>query len=298
MTALEGLRRRIESVEELASIVRTMKVLAAVQMHAYERAARRLTRFDETVELGFQVLLRRLPLERVAPTGGAPGRIAAVVLGTDQGMCGAFNDRIVSFARRWFEEGREVERGPVLVVGRRAADLLAETELAPEVVLAAPSSAAAVTALVEELLVRLEAWRAAERFDRLFVFHNRRGVQRRASPQLLQHLPLPATWLHELASRPWAGPSLPATMLDPDVLLHELLHQRLFGSLYRAAVESLDSENLSRLDAMQSAQDNIAELLDVLRDAFRHERQAAITAELLDIVSGYETTRGVSAGAG
>lgn len=290
MSTLEGLRRQIRSTEELGSIVRTMKSLAAGRIRQLERAAQSLARFDETVELGFHVLLRRLDATELDPGDGGR-RVCAVVLGSAQGMSGPFNDRIVTFVDRWLgARAEELERGPVLVVGHRTADLMQDTAVVPDLVLTAPSSLAAVTGVVDELLIRAEDLRAQDRFDRLLVFHNRRIEGSLASPRAVQHLPLPASWLRELARRPWEGPSLPTFTLEPGALLSELIRQRLFGSLWRSMVESLESESASRLEAMQAAEKNVADLLEELRAAFRQERQASITAELLDILSGYEVS--------
>ena len=75
---------------------------------------------------------------------------------------------------------------------------------------------------------------------------------------------------------------------DWDALLSALVQQHLFVALHRAIAQSLVAENASRLAAMHAAERNIDERLHVLRGQFHRERQAALTTELLDIVSGYE----------
>jgi F-type H+-transporting ATPase subunit gamma len=76
--------------------------------------------------------------------------------------------------------------------------------------------------------------------------------------------------------------------MDRDVLIGRLLHQYLFVMLFRACAESQASEHASRLTAMQSAERNLDERLVDVTTAFRRARQETITAELLDVVSGYE----------
>jgi len=75
-------------------------------------------------------------------------------------------------------------------------------------------------------------------------------------------------------------------------LLSKLIHQYLFVSLFRACAESQASEHASRLSAMKSAQRNLDDRLNEVSMQFRHARQTEITAELLDIVSGFETIVG------
>jgi F-type H+-transporting ATPase subunit gamma len=75
--------------------------------------------------------------------------------------------------------------------------------------------------------------------------------------------------------------------MDVDQLFSSLVRQYLFFTLYRAFVESLASENASRLMSMQAAEKNIEEHLNDLNAQFHRQRQAAITSELLDVVTGF-----------
>ena len=76
--------------------------------------------------------------------------------------------------------------------------------------------------------------------------------------------------------------------MEPERLFSALFQQHFFVGLYRACAESLASENASRLAAMQVAEKNIEERLFDLKATFQQQRQDTITAELLDIVSGFE----------
>ena len=76
--------------------------------------------------------------------------------------------------------------------------------------------------------------------------------------------------------------------MESEKLAAALFRQYFFVSLYNACAESLKSENISRLAAMQMAEKNIAERLSELNREFNHQRQTTITEELLDIVSGFE----------
>lgn len=74
-------------------------------------------------------------------------------------------------------------------------------------------------------------------------------------------------------------------------MLSELIRQHLFSVLHRAFAESLASENAARLAVMQAAEKNIDERLDHLTTRFHQQRQAGITEELLDVMSGFEALR-------
>src|SRR5271166_5860706 len=99
MEALEALKKTIAVTEELQSLVKTMKVLAGVNIRQYERAAHAVAEYNRTVEMGLQIALRRLPPGLVmSPQSG--GKLGAIVFGSDQGMCGQLNDQVVQHAAR------------------------------------------------------------------------------------------------------------------------------------------------------------------------------------------------------
>ena len=92
--------------------------------------------------------------------------------------------------------------------------------------------------------------------------------------------------------------SLPTFTADWHRLFSALIRQHLFVALYRALAESLASENAARLASMQAAERNIEEHLAGLTARYHQERQESITAELLDIVAGFETLEGEKAARG
>jgi F-type H+-transporting ATPase subunit gamma len=77
--------------------------------------------------------------------------------------------------------------------------------------------------------------------------------------------------------------------MDRSALFSSLVRQYLFITLFHTFAESLAAENASRLAAMQAAEKNIQDQLDQLNFAFQQDRQNTITAELLDIIAGFET---------
>lgn len=86
----------------------------------------------------------------------------------------------------------------------------------------------------------------------------------------------------------WPSRSIPLYTLTTGELFNHLIRQYFFIILFRAFIESMASENASRLTTMQKAEQNIEERLENLNAQFNHQRQKAITDELLDIVAGFE----------
>ena len=112
------------------------------------------------------------------------------------------------------------------------------------------------------------------------------------TPSTLPLLPLDNERLRQLMEKKWTGTSLPYSAIAPDKLFSALVQQYLFVAIYRAQVQSLASEQASRLHSLQQAEKNIQEHLDELTGRYRTVRQSVITSELLDLVAGFRTVAG------
>ena len=289
METLEALQKTIGALEELQSVVKTMKTLAAVNIRQYEQAAGSLSEFNRAVELGLQATLRLLP-ENPRLTSDTPqGRVGCIVVGSDQGMCGALNERVVSYTLEALRErGVKREGRTIIAVGLRVTTRLEDAGEFIEHSLPVPGSAEGVTSFVQNLTIATEEWRTRHGVGRILLFYNRFLSGASYQPHLVQLLPLDPQWVRTLRQTPWPSHALPFVTMNPDRLFSRLIQQHLFVSLHRALCESLASENASRLASMQNAERNITERLDELHGEFHQQRQTAITGELLDILSGFE----------
>ena len=294
MPALEALRHTLATVGELRSIVRTMKALAAVSIHQYERAVAALTDYDRAVRRGLVVVLGELAAEVGAldiglasvlddpPPGGKPVT-GAIVFGSDHGLCGRFNEALAEYVAETLRESATACR--VLAVGVRQAAALEERSLVPEQQFYTPAAASAIHQTVRRILPLLEQWRAGG-VTQVLLFHNRHRGGESHEPASTRLLPLDPDTLRRQPSAP--SRSLPGYAVGRAALLAALLREWLFVELFRACAESLASEHASRLLAMQAAERDIADRLAELNIAYRQQRQEAITAELLDVVAGFE----------
>ncbi|MCB5285378.1 MAG: F0F1 ATP synthase subunit gamma [Candidatus Cloacimonetes bacterium] len=286
---LESMRRRISTAEDLYGVVRVMKAMAASSVRQYEAAVESLAEYNRTIEAGLQIALRHRP-EFIAPEVAVGMRTMVVVFGSDQGMCGAFNEQVTAFALKQLDTlGNERGDTAVLVVGARAAGRLEDAGCTLVQRLSMPSSIAGVSPAVHNLLLAVEALRFSDNIDRLLVIHHRPGAFTDSRLQALQLLPVDRAWLDHLANRDWNSRSLPTFSIQWRELFSSLIRQHLFVALYRAFAESLASENASRLASMQAAERNIEGHLRQLQLDYHQGRQESIQAELLDIVASFET---------
>ncbi len=293
MQTIESLRRKIENAEDLLSVVTTMKALAAVNIRHYERAVESLVEYNRTVEMGLHIVLSAQDGHGVTAKPASYHRLGAILFGSDQGLCGQFNDRIATHALDVLE-GRpeQADHTTLLSVGGRTAALLEEARLPAQEILPTPGGLAGITPLVQDLLVHIEHWRADEDIDHVLIFHNRPLGGAMYAPITTQLLPLDLDWLQSLEEERWPSKTLPTFTMEWDRLFAALIRQYMFVALYRASAESLASEDAARMASMQNAERNIEERIEELNRRYHNQRQNQITAELLDIVSGYEAVMG------
>jgi len=288
MQSLEGIRKSIASAEDLQSVVKTMKGMAAAGIRRYERAVESVGEYRRTVELGLQAVLAggdRL----VATPQAAPARVAAVVFGSDQGMCGRFNTQIAEHAARALRAyGLAAEATSVLAVGGRIVPMLEAAGLSVADQAAPATSLAGITTLVGELLVTIERWRSPGAADEIVLLHNRPLGGAAYEPHTQKLFPVDLDWLGDLGRRRWPSRALPIHTIEWRRLFASLIREFFHTALFQAAAESLAAENASRLASMQAAERNIDDKLEELTARFRLLRQQTITEELLDITSGFE----------
>lgn len=291
MESAEELQGRIASFHELQSIVRTMKALSAVSIHQYEKSANSLADYFRTVELGLHVVLRYLsrPMEPRARQRGN-GRLAAVVFGSDHGLCGRFNEEVAEHATERMDAVDAPAERLVLAVGARVAAQLEQAGEMVEEDFLVPGSAARITATVQQILVKIDDWQQNAGVDSIYIFYNQHLSGARYRPTGFQLLPVDLRRFRHLEERPWPSRALPTYTMGTPQLLTALLRQYFFVSIFRACAESQASEHGARLAAMQNAEKNLQERLEEITTQFRRVRQEAITSELLDVVSGFEAS--------
>ncbi len=284
-----SLRQKIGSAEDLQSVVRTMKALAASSIGQYEKAVSALADYYRTVELGLGVCFREEAKITVGKQKGKKGAgvIGAVIFGSDQGLVGQFNDIIADYAAR--KLATLPGKAQVWAVGERVHVRLEDTDLSLNRLFTVPNSVKAITPLVGQILVESEKLQSQDESAELYLFYNQPKSKTMYEPVSQRLLPLDEVWISELARLPWPTRNLlPDIMGDSTVTLRALIREYLFVSIFRACADSLASENASRLAAMQRADKNIDELLEELNGTYYRLRQSGIDEELFEVISGFE----------
>jgi F-type H+-transporting ATPase subunit gamma len=291
MPSLKELRNRIGSVKQTQKITSAMKLVAASKLRRAQEQAEASRPFAERMS----DMLANLGAS-VADVEGAPPLLAGtgkdevhlvVVATADRGLCGGFNASIVRGARIRIRELREAgKQVKILCIGRKGRDML-RREFGSLIVDTIEGVGRRRLEFAEAAAVgeRLERMYEAGEFDVCTIVFNR---FRSAITQVLtlqQLIPVePAAVERDVTEARAVYEFEP----DEQTILAELLPRNLAVQLYRALVENAASEQGARMTAMDNATRNAGEMIEQLTLFYNRTRQAQITRELIEIVSGAE----------
>ena len=300
MASLRDIKKHISSVKSIKQITYAMKMVAAARIKRAQGAilasrpfAREMDRLIEDLycELGEEDLsgtvVHELFEER--PAGGT---LCLVLVTADKGLCGSFNTNLLKAAAAWMKEhrGRKI---CAVIVGRKGRDFMRrlkglDLEIVHEMVGIFPKAGYAHAQLLSDALLKLWAERPVESVTLIYNEFKSMMAQRIVTGRLL---PL-ASHIKEsgAADRRKTGDfSFEPRKAD---LLGALLPRHIGAQLYRTLLESQAAELAARMNAMESASKNATELIDGLTLKMNKTRQAMITTELNEIVSGSEALGG------
>lgn len=292
MPSLKDLKNRITSVKSTRKITSAMKMVAASKLRRAQDQAMSARPYAEEMARMLNSLAGKVAIDDESPRllagTGKSEVVLLIVVTSDRGLCGGFNANIVREARRQIglmtKAGKQVK---VYCVGRKGRDLLRRdqadkiigmTEMAAKKQLAF-SSADALTASVLKLF-------DAGQFDEAFVVYNRFKSVISQVVTAKQIIPVQAsTEANDNAS----GESLEYEF-EPDQknILNALLPRNLAVQIFGAMLDSLAGEHGARMTAMDNATRNAGEMIDKLTLNYNRSRQAYITKELIEIISGAE----------
>lgn len=290
MDTLENLRNKTEGAKDLKGVVSAMKAMAASNIVQYETAVGSLDEYYHTIALGIIAYFKAEKVTAIKEKTSAKNKqkevICAIVFGSDQGLVAQFNDSMAEFVSCSLKTlpGKKI----IWAVGERVQLLLLDAGFNTAKLYPVPADINAVTPLVTEILNKSQKSQQKEEATEFYIFHNKPKPGSGYIPVMQRFLPLDEKWKETLQKIQWPTKLQPQIAGGVKPTLIGLINGYLFTSLFKASVESLASENASRLDAMQRAEKNINDLLDELNKKYHQLRQSSIDEELFDVVSGFE----------
>jgi F-type H+-transporting ATPase subunit gamma len=297
MPNLKDLRTRITSVKSTQKITSAMKMVAASKLRRAQMAAEEGRPYAERMTRMLGALTASLPTIEGAPPliagSGGDAVHMIVVMTADRGLCGGFNGSIVRATRQrvraLMDEGKTVK---LLCVGRKGRDAL-NRDYGDLIVdtLENVTRTGADFAGARDIAARLVSMFEAGELDVCMVIYNRfqSAITQVVTPQQLIPFPIPdAHEEEEAASDDAALKALYIMEPSEEAILEELLPRNLSVQIFRALLESYASEQGARMTSMDNASRNAGDMIDNLTLTYNRTRQAFITRELIEIISGAE----------
>ena len=291
MASLKDLRNRINSVKATQKITKAMQMVAAAKLRRAQEAAESARPFAERMDVVIGNLGPQFLGRDDAPTllvgNGKDQRHLFVVAAADRGLCGGFNSSIVRNARQSIKEARsEGKDVKVLCVGQKAydqlrrdnADIIIDTISLREVRQLTFKDAQAIGDRVVAMFEKDE-------FDQCSLFYAQFKSVIAQEPVRKSLIPAELPDVGELSDG-----SSAVYDYEPgeEEILQDLLPRNVSVQIFRALLENAASEQGARMSAMDNATRNAGDMIQKLTLVYNRTRQAQITKELIEIISGAE----------
>jgi len=281
MPALIDIRRRIRSVRSTQQITKAMKMVSAAKLRRAQDAmfaARPYAR--KMMEVLNSLASRAEPDAHPLLEDRPRGRVLMVVITADKGLAGAFNSNIIRTAQRFLADQGGRDEVEMTLVGRRARDFFRRRDVkirAEYVSVFQPLRYETAKKLAHELI---EAFTSRE-VDQVFLVYNefKSVIQQRIVVDRLLPIERHAIRPQEPALDYVYEPS-------PAAIFADILPKHVEVQVWRALLESQAAEHGARMTAMDAATNNASEMIDRLTLYMNKVRQAAITKEIIEVVSG------------
>jgi F-type H+-transporting ATPase subunit gamma len=291
MASLKALKIRINSVKSTQKITKAMKMVAAAKLRRAQEAAEASRPYAERLDRVVASLASRVTVgpqtSKLLAGSGRDDVHLLVVATSDKGLAGAFNTNIVRLARRRFEELRAAGKTvKIYTIGKKARDGLARQYRSDIIHSVEPGDLgkigfAQVQEWAEDLTRRFEAGE----FDVAHLFFSKFVSVLAQEPTAIQLMPVPVAAGDTAATGATASVEYEP---DEEEILADLLPRNVAVQLLRAARENAASEQGSKMTAMDNATRNAGDMINQLTIQYNRTRQAAITTELVEIISGAE----------
>jgi F-type H+-transporting ATPase subunit gamma len=293
MPSLKSIRTQIASKKSTQKITRAMKLVSAAKLRGAQDAITAARPYaNALVEVMAQVSARAGVEAHPLLERREPKRITLVPITSDRGLAGGFNANIIRAATRFIAEHADAEV-TLEIVGKKGRDFFRRRKVTVKHELPGATGATAGEVAREVGSVAVDAFVNGQT-DAVYLVYNefKSAVQQRVVIEPL--LPVTAAQVGgaPAGAAPAAAPIDFAYEPSKKELLDVLLPQFVDSQVHRALLESVASEFGARMTAMENATNNAKEMIAGLTLKYNRVRQAAITKELMEIVSGAEALKG------
>jgi F-type H+-transporting ATPase subunit gamma len=298
MPSLKDIRSRIDSTKNTQQITRAMKMTSAAKLRRAQINIVNLRPYAQTLlSLIADISVTKRVEHPLLQTGveaetSAGKKLLLVVLTSDRGLCGAFNTNISKTAERFVRNhGSKYSKIDYFFVGRKGSDYFRRRDVKPvETILnlAKDVSFTMASGVAETLM---NAFMAGH-YDEIRVIYNefKSAIQQEVISETL--LPIDVEKAATLGKGTGGFPTDMIFEPEPEMMIDDLIKKHFHVQVYRCMSESVASEHGARMTAMENATKNAGEMISLLTLTYNKLRQASITTELIEIVSGAEALKG------
>ena len=289
MASLDDLKKRIASVKSTQKITKAMKMVAAAKLRRAQESAEKGRPYSEKMNNVILNLSNGISDKANAPrllSGTGQDKVhLCVVMTSDRGLCGGFNSNIIKKAKNYFSnilnEGKDLK---IITVGSKGNDQLkrAYGDKIIENISFKESKNANYFDADKVGKIVIKKFDSGE-FDICTIFYNQFKNVITQIPQAQQIIPLNNDEEKNNSEESYEFEP------DEDEILGNLLPKNISTQIFKAMLENSASEQGSRMSAMDNATRNAGEMVDKLTIEYNRSRQAAITKELIEIISGAES---------
>ncbi len=290
MPSLDDLRKRIKSVKSTQKITKAMKMVAAAKLRKAQENAEKGRPYSEKMNniilnLSNSITDKENAPKLLAGTGNEKIHLC-IMLTADRGLCGGFNTNIVKKAKSFFEKIKSEEKSlKIITVGSKGYDQLKRV-YGNQIIEKISFKDSKVANYLDAEIVGKKIIELFEKnaFDMCTIFYNQFKNVITQIPQEQQIIPLKSNEIkkNSVEDNYEFEP-------EEDEILSNLLPKNISTQIFKAMLENSASEQGSRMSAMDNATRNAGELVDKLTINYNRSRQAAITKELIEIISGAES---------
>ena len=291
MPSLDDLKKRIKSVKSTQKITKAMKMVAAAKLKKAQENAEKGRPYSKKLQNIILNLTKSITEDSNAPKlliGTGKDKVyLCVVITADRGLCGGFNSNICKLAKSHFKnilkEGKELK---IITVGSKGHDQI-KSEYGEYIIDKKSFKDKKKITFNEanEIGKKVIQLYEQEQFDKCFVFYNNFKNVITQIPQAEQIIPTFVKKEVKDENQVFTYEFEP----DEDEILEDLLPKNVSVQIFKAFLENAASEQGSRMTAMDNATRNAGDLVDKLTINYNRSRQASITKELIEIISGAES---------
>ena len=290
MPSLDDLKKRIKSVKSTQKITKAMKMVAAAKLRKAQENAERGRPYSQKMQNIILNLTKSINDPSNAPKllvgTGDDKTYLCVVLTADRGLCGGFNSNICKLAKAKFKKILSEEKNlKIITVGSKGLDQI-KREYGKHIIKKFSFKDKKQISFNEADIIGKEIINLfhQKEFDKCLLFYNNFKNVITQIPQSQQIIPA------EIISETKAdNNNLYEFEPDEDEILEDLLPKNISTQIFKAFLENAASEQGSRMTAMDNATRNAGDLVDKLTINYNRSRQASITKELIEIISGAES---------